>query len=235
MAADLEPPKRVFAHGWWTNEGQKISKSIGNIIDPYGIVDKYGIDQIRFFLFREVPFGNDGDFSKDAIAQRINSDLSNNFGNLVQRIFSFIAKNCNSIIKKTINISIAEDKILLEFSLKKFDNYMKYMNKQEIDKAIKEVFELLSEANIYIDKQAPWNLKKTNTERMHEVLYVATEIIKRSSLLLYPIMPSSCEKILSLINYKKIDILFQNFEKFPKNDIHIDNPSPIFPRIENND
>ena len=235
MAADLEPPKRVFAHGWWTNEGQKISKSIGNIIDPYEIVDKYGIDQIRFFLFREVPFGNDGDFSKDAIAQRINSDLSNNFGNLVQRIFSFIAKNCNSIIKKTINISIAEDKRLLEFSLKKFDNYMKYMNKQEIDKAIKEVFELLSEANIYIDKQAPWNLKKTNTERMHEVLYVATEIIKRSSLLLYPIMPSSCEKILSLINYKKIDILFQNFEKFPKNDIHIDNPSPIFPRIENND
>ena len=83
MAAGLEPPKQIFAHGWWTNEGQKISKSLGNIINPYDIIDTYGLDQIRFFLFREVPFGNDGDFSKDAIAKRVNADLSNNFGNLL--------------------------------------------------------------------------------------------------------------------------------------------------------
>ena len=86
MAADVLPPKKIFAHGWWTNEGQKISKSLGNVIDPYEIINKYGLDQIRFFLFREVPFGNDGDFSKNAISQRINADLSNNYGNLVQRI-----------------------------------------------------------------------------------------------------------------------------------------------------
>ena len=86
MAANLEPPKKIFAHGWWTNEGQKISKSIGNAIDPYEIIDEYGLDQIRYFLFREVPFGNDGDFSKKSISIRVNADLSNNYGNLIQRI-----------------------------------------------------------------------------------------------------------------------------------------------------
>jgi len=100
MAADIQPPKKIFAHGWWTNEGQKISKSVGNIINPYEIIDQYGLDQIRFFLFREVPFGNDGDFSKDAIAQRVNADLSNNYGNLIQRISTFIVKNLDSQVAK---------------------------------------------------------------------------------------------------------------------------------------
>ena len=100
MAADLQPPKKIFAHGWWTNEGQKISKSLGNVINPYEIIDEYGLDQIRFFLFREVPFGNDGDFSKDAIAQRVNADLSNNYGNLIQRIASFIIKNAKAEVSK---------------------------------------------------------------------------------------------------------------------------------------
>ena len=104
MAADILPPKKIFAHGWWTNEGHKISKSLGNVIDPYEIINKYGLDQIRFFLFREVPFGNDGDFSKDAIAKRINADLSNNYGNLVQRTTSFVVKNSNSLVHKTENI-----------------------------------------------------------------------------------------------------------------------------------
>ena len=99
MAAELSPPKKIFAHGWWTNEGQKISKSLGNVIDPYKIINEYGLDQIRFFLFREVPFGNDGDFSKDAVIRRINSDLSNNFGNLIQRVCSFIKKNNNSQVE----------------------------------------------------------------------------------------------------------------------------------------
>ena len=93
MAADLPLPKKVFAHGWWTNEGNKISKSLGNVIDPFQLVDKYGIDQIRYFLLREVPFGNDGDFSKSHLVHRINSELANNLGNLVQRVVSFCLKN----------------------------------------------------------------------------------------------------------------------------------------------
>ena len=231
MAADLQPPKRVFAHGWWTNEGQKISKSVGNIIDPYDIVLEYGLDQIRFFLFREVPFGNDGDFSKKGIANRVNADLSNNFGNLVQRIFSFVQKNCNSYIN-SITVNNNEDKELINFSLIKFSDYKKYMDDQLIDKAIKEVMELLSHTNIYIDKQTPWNLKKNNPKRMNEVLFVATEIIRRSSLLLYPIMPESCEKILALMNYNKENINFNFYDYFDKNDIKINDPFPIFPRID---
>ena len=103
MAANLEPPKRVFAHGWWTNEGQKISKSLGNVINPYDVISQYGLDQFRFFLFREVPFGNDGDFSQRSIAKRVNADLSNNFGNLVQRICSFIYKNSDGKVENKFN------------------------------------------------------------------------------------------------------------------------------------
>ena len=160
MAAEIDPPKRIFAHGWWTNEGKKISKSDGNVIDPYEIINKYGLDQIRFFLFREVPFGNDGDFSKDAISNRLNADLSNNYGNLVQRITTFCVKNCNSKIKNNSNYT-EQDKNLIEFMNLKFDEYNKFMNEEKIDKSIKCVFELLSETNVYIDQQAPWKLKKS--------------------------------------------------------------------------
>ena len=138
MAAGIEPPKRIFAHGWWTNEGQKISKSLGNVIDPYEIINEYGLDQIRFFLFREVPFGNDGDFSKKAIANRINADLSNNFGNLVQRISSFAVKNNDSILKPAKNLT-NDDQDLINTLQNKFDEYCKFMNNQQIDRAINSV------------------------------------------------------------------------------------------------
>jgi len=234
MAADLEPPSRVFAHGWWTNEGEKISKSLKNVIDPYEIVTKYGLDQIRFFLFREVPFGNDGDFSKESIAQRINADLSNNFGNLVQRICSFINKNCNSTISHSINYT-DEDNKLITFSINKFDKYCKYMNEQNIDKSLKEVFELLTETNIYVDKQAPWILKKTNFERMKAVLFVALEIIRRSSLLLFPIIPGSCEKVFSILNIDKKNITLNNYQTIPSQPYKINETFPIFPRLDIND
>ena len=234
MAADLQPPKRVFAHGWWTNEGEKISKSLGNIIDPYEVVSKYGLDQIRFFLFREVPFGSDGNFSKDSIAQRINADLSNNFGNLVRRICSFINKNCNSIVSKSANFT-EEDNKLLELSINKFIKYNKFMKEQNIYKSLQEIFDLLTETNIYVDKQAPWILKNTNAERMHTVLFVALEIIRRSSLLLFPVIPDSCNKIFSILNIDKINIKLQNYEIPPSDTYNIQVSYPIFPRLDKND
>ena len=234
MAADLEPPTRVFAHGWWTNEGEKISKSVGNIIDPYEIVSKYGLDQIRFFLFREVPFGNDGDFSKDSIVQRLNADLSNNYGNLVQRICSFIKKNCDSTIINNFDNN-EDDKILLSSSIETLNKYKEYLNNQEIDKAIKEVFLLLNETNIYVDRQAPWILKKTNIERMNTVLSVSIEIIRRTTILLYPIMPESCGSILSLLNINMSDVYLSNYKTIPSKPMKINDPFPIFPRIEIND
>ena len=235
MAADLNPPKRVFAHGWWTNEGQKISKSVGNTIDPYEIINEYGLDQIRFFLFREVPFGNDGDFSKKAISKRVNADLSNNLGNLVQRSCTFAKKNNNSEIVNNFRNINKEDKYLIDFSIKTLENYQIFMNNQEIDKSLKCIFDLLTETNIYFDKQAPWNLKKDNSERMNIVISITIEMIRRSSILLYPVIPSSIESIFSLINLDKNKNNIKNYSLLPSKKLHINDPKPIFPRIEIND
>ncbi len=232
MASGIEPPKRIFAHGWWTNEGQKISKSLGNVIDPYEIINEYGLDQIRFFLFREVPFGNDGDFSKKAIANRINADLSNNFGNLVQRISSFAVKNNNSLLKPAENLT-NEDQALINILQNKFDEYCKFMDNQQIDRAIKSVLELISAGNVYVDTQAPWSLKKTNKIRMEEVLYIVTNIIIKSAIMLYPIIPNSSKKILNIFNYNMDKNKFENFTKLINQNIKINNPEPIFPRILN--
>ena len=230
MAADVLPPKKIFAHGWWTNEGQKISKSIGYVIDPYEIINKYGLDQIRFFLFREVPFGSDGDFSKDAISQRINADLSNNFGNLVQRVSTFVVKNSNSVVKKSKTI-LDEDKKLINFLKEKFEEYLIFMEEQKIDKSLKSVFELISETNSYINKQAPWILKKNNIERMNTVLFIALNIIRCSSLLLMPVIPSSSNKVLDILHIDQSERNF-NYIKLILKDIKIINPTPIFPRID---
>ena len=231
MAADLEPPKKIFAHGWWTNEGQKISKSLGNVIDPYSVIDEFGLDQIRYFLFREVPFGNDGDFSRKAISKRVNADLSNNYGNLIQRILSFIVNNCNSSIKPSINFNDDDKKLLNNFSIQ-YDNYTNFMKNFQIDKAIKSVMELLSNTNAYVDSQAPWSLRKTNPERMNLVLYIISNIIIKSTIMLNPIMPSSTNKVLSYFNLNDELISFQNFNDLINYEITINQPKPIFPRID---
>ena len=234
MAADLDPPKKVFAHGWWTNEGKKISKSLGNTINPHDIIEEFGLDQFRFFLFREVPFGNDGDFSKDAIAKRINSDLSNNYGNLVQRITSFIFKNCDKIVENKFTIT-KNDENLFNLSKKKLTKYNDLMNEMDIDKALKEIFELLTETNIYIDIQAPWNLKKNDIERMDVVLSVSVEMIKRSTFMLSPFIPSSTLKVFNLLNIDFKKLSFDNIYEIPNKSYLINKPEAIFPRIISND
>ena len=231
MAADIQVPFKIFAHGWWTNEGQKISKSIGNVIDPYEIIDQYGLDQIRFFLFREVPFGNDGDFSKEAIAQRVNADLSNNFGNLIQRISSFIFKNSDSVVNKP-GAFIKDDKNLFNLYDEAFHNYLTNMNSYLIDKAIKNIFEFLSLVNTYVDNQAPWSLKNTDPKRMKEVLYVVSILIIKSSILLLPIIPTSIKKVLSIFNLSVIDFDLIKIKDFSPEIISINQPYPIFPRID---
>ena len=231
MAAGLEPPKQIFAHGWWTNEGQKISKSVGNIINPYEIIDTYGLDQIRFFLFREVPFGNDGDFSKDAIAQRVNADLSNNYGNLIQRISSFIIKNSDSTVSKPHNFREIDHKLLKSFD-KTFINYLKNMNSFQIDKALKNIFDYLSEVNAYVDSQAPWSLKKTDNQRMKDVLYLVTLITIKISVILYPVIPSSIDKALKIYNLSIDNLNLKNIEHFSPDLINLNIPKPLFPRID---
>ena len=232
MAAELDPPKKIFAHGWWTNEGQKISKSLGNVIDPYEIINEYGLDQIRYFLFREVPFGNDGNFSKKSISTRVNADLSNNYGNLIQRISTFIVKNCDSKILPSNNLNDS-DMQLLSIIKNVTDKYFKNMDNMRISSAIEDVMNLLNEANAYVDSQAPWKLKNSDPERMKVVLYLVINIIIKSSIMLFPIIPKSAEKALSFFNISKDNISFKDINSLVSHEIIINNPEPLFPRIDN--
>ena len=194
--------KRIFARGWWTNE-DKISKSLGSF-DPYEIINEYGLDQKDFYL--EVPFGNDGDFSKKAISNRINADLSNNFGNLVQRVSSFIVKNNNSLLKPSKNFT-NEDQILIKNFQNQFEKYCEFMNNQQIDKAIKSILELISATNSYIDSEAPC-LLKNQIKQEGSIIYSSNIIIKSTFMLyLYYII----QKIFDTFNISSESLTFEKF------------------------
>ncbi len=195
MAAGVPLPKRVFAHGWWTVEGQKMSKSLGNAIDPNAIVAKYGLDQIRYFLMREVPFGNDGDFSEAAIAGRINGELANALGNLAQRFLSFIAKNLGGTLPAPGELA-AEDKALLDACDGLLGQCRAAIERQAFHDMIEAVWGVVRDANIYVDKQAPWTLRKTDPARMNTVLWVLAETVRHIAILIQPFVPSSAAKML---------------------------------------
>jgi methionyl-tRNA synthetase len=199
MGAGLEPPRRVFAHGWWTNEGQKISKSLGNVIDPLKLIEKYGLDQTRYFLLREIPFGNDGDFSHRAMVQRMNSDLANGIGNLAQRSLSLIAKNCAGAVPQPGTLT-ASDEALIAAAEEALPKVRGFIREQGFHKALEAIWQVISEADRYIDEQAPWSLRKTDLARMNTVLYVLAETIRRLGLLIQPIMPQSAAKLLEQLS-----------------------------------
>ena len=232
MAADLKPPKQIVAHGWWTNEGQKISKSIGNVIDPKELIDIYGLDAVRYFLFREVPFGNDGDFSKIAIKNRINGELANNYGNLIQRILSFICKNLEQ------NIEITTENFNFDI-LKRINNSEKdlftLMDNYKFDEYLKVLFSYMSDLNNYVDKTAPWALKKINPDEMKKVLANISLCIIRVTQYLSPFMPLKSKKVFGLFdNLDGIDLFqFENFEQIKAlNYLKINKPDPLFTKIE---
>jgi len=195
MAADLEPPKRVFAHGWWTIEGEKMSKSLGNALDPYELIETYGRDQLRYFLLREIPFGNDGDFSRAAMINRINSDLANDYGNLCQRVLSMIAKNCGGSVPE-LGDPNADDRELNNAVETLLGQVRENMESQALHKALEAIFDVVGLANRYVDAQAPWALRKTDPARMGTVLYHLAETIRRLALLTQAFMPAASEKIL---------------------------------------
>ncbi|MGF1608787.1 MAG: methionine--tRNA ligase [Kiloniellales bacterium] len=196
MAAGIPVPKRVFAHGWWTNEGQKISKSLGNVIDPHALVEKYGLDQVRYFLLREVPFGNDGDFSHRAMVGRMNSDLANDFGNLAQRVLSMIYKNCDAKVPQPGELT-EEDRNLLNDSGTRLVRSMRgEMSRQMFHRALEAIWAVVSESNSYVDEQAPWALRKNDPARMATVLYVLAEAVRHLAILTQPFMPDSMARML---------------------------------------
>ena len=195
MSAGLAPPKRIFAHGWWTVEGQKMSKSLGNFIPPQDLVDKYGLDQTRYFMMRELPFGNDGNFSHGAMVNRMNSDLANDFGNLAQRVLSMINKNCEGTVPTPALLSV-DDGALLVTARELVDKMRAAMDVQGIHHALTAMWEVVGDANRYVDAQAPWGLKKTDPERMATVLYVLAEVIRHLAILAQPVVPDAAARML---------------------------------------
>ncbi len=195
LAAGIEPPKRVFAHGWWTNEGEKISKSLGNIIDPLELIERYGLDQVRYFLLREVPFGNDGDFSRRAMAGRINGDLANDFGNLAQRVLSMVNRNCDAKVPEPGARDAADGK-LLGSAVGLLDRLRGHYDAQGFHLALTAMWEVVAEANRYVDDQAPWALSKTDPGRMNTVLYTLAETLRHLAILAQPVVPEAASRLL---------------------------------------
>ncbi|MDA0305564.1 MAG: methionine--tRNA ligase [Proteobacteria bacterium] len=199
MAAELAPPKRVYAHGWWTNEGEKISKSLGNIIDPIDLVNKYGLDQVRYFLLREMPFGNDGDFSHTAIVTRMNSELANDYGNLAQRVLSMINKNCDDKVPEPGSFT-SDDAKILDFIGNLISGVRQDMDRQAFNEVLEAIWVGVRMANAYVDHQAPWKLKKEDPARMATVLYVLAETIRHLAILTQPFMPDSSAAMLEQLS-----------------------------------
>lgn len=229
MAADLQPPKRVFAHGWWTNEGQKISKSLGNVIDPLRLIEQYGLEQTRYFLLREVPFGNDGDFSHRSMVNRINGELANDLGNLAQRSLSMIAKNCGGAVPVPGEFT-EDDKALLDDAAALLDKLRQATDRQLFHEAIETVWVVVRAANGYVDRQAPWALKKTDPARMATVLYVLAETLRRIALLMQPITPDAMSKLLDQLAVPADKRNFAFFGEALAGGTPLPAPSGVFPR-----
>ncbi|MFO1156198.1 MAG: methionine--tRNA ligase [Rhodospirillales bacterium] len=188
MAAGLELPRRVFAHGWWTNEGSKISKSLGNVIDPKRLVQRYGLDAVRYFMLREVPFGQDGDFSHRAMVGRINGDLANDFGNLAQRVLSMIGRYCGGRVPIPSGFS-DDDAALLDATSGLLAKMRGQIDRQVLHGALIDMWEVIAAANGYVARQAAWTLRKTDPARMQTVLFVCAETVRRLAILAQPFMP----------------------------------------------
>ena len=232
LAAKITPPKKVFGHGWILSNEEKMSKSKGNILDPIEIIDQYGLDPLRYYLIKEVSFGNDGNISQDKLEDCINSDLANNFGNLCQRVISFTIKNCSGKIPEKINFEKDDLDILNKYK----ENLSKIrleIDNQNINFYIDYIINSLFEANKYFNDQEPWK-KKDNPLRLNTIVYSTLEIVRKVSFLLYPIIPQSSLKALKIFNLTEKDIDFTSIgdNTFLKQGNSINKINILFNKIE---
>ena len=230
MSANLSIPQKIFAHGWWTIEGQKMSKSLGNVIDPLHLIEKYGNDQIRYFLLREISFGEDGNFSEVNLINRLNSDLTNDLGNLVQRVLSMIIKYTDGNVFKREKID-EDDKDLLNSPEDIFEKYTYLMDNFKFNQAIIIIWDIIRKANAYVDLKAPWSLYKKNDKKtLYTVLNVLINTIFKVNILLQPILPFASKKIFRQLNVEEV----QNFGLINSEvevGSKINKPEGVFPRI----
>ena len=210
LAANIPLPKRVYGHGWILSGEEKMSKSKGNILDPIEIIDNYGLDPLRYYLIKEVSFGNDGNISKKKLEDCINSDLANNYGNFCQRVTAFAEKNCDSTIPDQIEFTDQDKKILNNYS-DNINNLRKFIDEQKLNNYVDFIVNALFDANKYFNDQEPWK-KKNDKKRLNTIVYTSLDLIRKVSILLYPIIPSSSKKSLKIFNINEKDIFFDTIK-----------------------
>ena len=232
MSADLELPKRVMIHGFLHNKGVKMSKSLGNVVAPKEWADQYGLDSVRFFLLREVPFGGDGSYSHEAVVGRMNSDLANNLGNLAQRSLSMVAKNCGAAVPHPGEFT-AEDRAILAAAGELLEISRKAYDVQDFHGALEATWKVLGDTNAYFAEQAPWVLRKTDVGRMNTVLYVTLEVLRIVAILIQPVMPDSAAKLLTVLGQDDGDARqFRAIATPLVPGTPLPAPAPIFPKYE---
>ncbi|CAO5676214.1 MAG: Methionine--tRNA ligase [Holosporales bacterium] len=232
MAANLPLPKQIFAHGWWTVEGEKMSKSLGNTVDPLALVDEYGQDAVRNFVMREMPFGQDGNFSKQSFTTRTNADLANAFGNLVQRVLAFVQKNANAQVPVFKNL-LPQDEALMQKPKHILVDLERYMDQLAFHKYAETVWQIVFDCNAYIDQERPWSLKNTDTDRMNTILYSVCETIRQIALLTQCFLPEGSKKILDFLSVPLDARQIQDLNHPLISGTPLPEPYGLYPRISN--
>jgi methionyl-tRNA synthetase len=231
MSAGIEVPQRIFSHGFLFNRGEKMSKSVGNVIDPFTMADNYGVDQFRYFFLREVPFGQDGNYSHEAIVNRINADLANDLGNLAQRSLSMITKAFGGKLPEPGALS-ESDKTILAAADTMIGAAREHMKTQQLHQVLNSMWAVVADANRYFASEAPWALAKTDPKRQGTVLYVTAEVLRQVAILAQPFMPSSASKLLDLLAVNSQERSFEALKPTSRIQAGVTLPAPsaVFPR-----
>jgi methionyl-tRNA synthetase len=231
MSAGVAVPKRIFSHGFLFNRGEKMSKSVGNVIDPFTLTETYGVDQFRYFFLREVPFGQDGNYSHEAIVNRINADLANDLGNLAQRSLSMVGKAFGGVLPAPGELTEA-DQTILAAADGMLGITREHMKTQQLHQVLNAVWSVVADANRYFASEAPWGHAKTNPQRQGTILYVTAEVLRQVSILAQPFVPASANKLLDLLGVGPEERTFSALEggKRIKPGVTLPPPAPVFPR-----